>query len=70
VTSQGSAHGRFTRAIKTGNLFGAEMAAREMGRLPVGSALDLVVLIAKQNPRGSNAQLCAGMDDSNSKRQR
>ena len=32
VTSQGSAHGRFTRAIQRGNLFAAEMAARELRR--------------------------------------
>jgi hypothetical protein len=30
LTSQGSAHGRFTRAIKQGNLFAAEQAAREL----------------------------------------
>jgi hypothetical protein len=30
MTSQGSAHGRFTRAIQR-NLFAAEVALREMG---------------------------------------
>ena len=39
MTSQGRAHGRFTRAIKTRNLFAAEMALREMG---TPSLLDLV----------------------------
>jgi hypothetical protein len=31
MTSQGSAHGRFTRAIQRRNLFAAEIALREMG---------------------------------------
>jgi hypothetical protein len=30
MTSQGSAHGRFARAIRERNLFGAELAAREL----------------------------------------
>jgi hypothetical protein len=33
VTSQGSAHGRFQRAIHRRQLFAAEMAAREMNGL-------------------------------------
>lgn len=40
MTSQGSAHGRFTRAIKQRNLFGAEMAMREAGTLSLLDALD------------------------------
>jgi hypothetical protein len=31
VTSQGTAHERFTRAIERRNLFQAELALREMG---------------------------------------
>ncbi len=50
VTSQGSAHGRFTRAITSRNLFAAEIAARELGGLALDDALDLVVLIAEQKP--------------------
>jgi hypothetical protein len=50
VTSQGSAGGRFTRAIQQGNLFAAEIAAKEMGGLPLDRALDLVALIAKEKP--------------------
>jgi hypothetical protein len=50
VTSQGSAHGRFTHAIKRGNLFAAELAARELRGLSLHDALDLVVLIARQRP--------------------
>jgi hypothetical protein len=34
VTSQGSAHGRFTRAIQQRNLWAAEMSLREMGHAP------------------------------------
>jgi hypothetical protein len=50
MTSQGTAHGRFTRAIKTGNLFVAEIAAREMRGLSLYDALDLVALIAREKP--------------------
>ena len=50
MTSQGSAHARFSRAIKQGNLFGAELAARELRGLSLHDALDLVVLIARQRP--------------------
>jgi hypothetical protein len=55
MTSQGSAHGRFARAIKQGNLFAAQIAAKEMGGLPLDSALDLVVLIAKEKPERLDA---------------
>jgi hypothetical protein len=50
VTSQGSAHGRFARAIRTRNLFQAELAAREMGGLSLNDALDLCALIAEEKP--------------------
>src|SRR5438045_3492538 len=50
MTSQGSAHGRFTHAIQRGNLYAAEMAARELRGLALPDALDLVALIAKQRP--------------------
>jgi hypothetical protein len=46
MTSQGTAHGRFTRAIGNWNLRGAEMAARELGRLSLDDALKLCVLLA------------------------
>jgi len=56
VTSQGSASGRFQRAIKQGNLFQAELAAREIGQLPLAQALDLCCLMAAQNdPRFERA---------------
>jgi hypothetical protein len=50
VTSQGSAHGRFTRAIQQGNLWAAEVAARELRGLGLDDALDLVGLIARSRP--------------------
>jgi hypothetical protein len=50
VTSQGSAHGRFARAIQQGNLWAAEVAARELRGLALDDALDLVALIARSRP--------------------
>jgi hypothetical protein len=50
VTSQGSAHGRFARAIRQRNLFMAELAARELRGLALDNALDLVALIAEVQP--------------------
>ena len=50
MTSQGSAHGRFARAIKQRNLFQAEVAARELRGLSLVDALEVVVLIAAQRP--------------------
>lgn len=44
MTSQGSAHGRFTRAIKAGHVLNAEIAARELGALSPADALSLVLL--------------------------
>jgi hypothetical protein len=39
MTSQGTAHGRFQRAIHRRNVQHAEMAAREMGGLSLADAL-------------------------------
>jgi hypothetical protein len=50
MTSQGSAHGRFQRAIARRNLFHAELAAREMGRVNLADALALALLIAEVDP--------------------
>lgn len=47
MTSQGSAHGRFQRALERRNVDQAEMAARELGRLSLMDALSLVVLYAR-----------------------
>ena len=40
MTSQGTAHGRFTRAIQQPNLFRAELALREMRTPSLLAALD------------------------------
>ncbi|HEY2371977.1 MAG TPA: hypothetical protein VGH82_05470 [Gaiellaceae bacterium] len=40
MTSQGSAHGRFTRAVKARNLFMAELALRELRTPSLLDALD------------------------------
>ena len=44
MTSQGSASGRFTRAVQTRNLFMAEVALKEIGNPSLLIALDFVVL--------------------------
>jgi hypothetical protein len=48
VTSQGTAHGRFQRALGRGNLQQAEHAARELGWLSLVDALSLVVAYARE----------------------
>jgi hypothetical protein len=50
MTSQGSAHGRFTRAIQTRNLWSAEMSLRELGTVSLGDALAYLDLLAEQKP--------------------
>jgi hypothetical protein len=46
MTSQGTAHGRFQRAIHRRHVQAAEMAAREMGGLSLADALMLCELLA------------------------
>jgi hypothetical protein len=50
MTSQGTAHGRFQRAIQRGQLFHAELAAREIGNLTLADALALTTLMAQEDP--------------------
>jgi hypothetical protein len=50
MTSQGTAHGRFCRALERRNLRGVETAARELGRLSLGDALGLCVLYLQCAP--------------------
>ena len=50
MTSQGTAHGRFTRAIERRNLFQAELALREMGSPSLLVALDYLELLADVKP--------------------
>ena len=50
MTSKGTAHGRFVRAVQNGNVREAEMAAREMGGLSLDDALSLCELLAGPDP--------------------
>jgi len=51
MTSQGSAHGRFARAIKQPNLWAAEMSLRELGHpSTLDDALACLDLLAEQKP--------------------
>jgi sugar/nucleoside kinase (ribokinase family) len=47
MTSQGSAHARFQRAIRAGHVMNAEIAARELGAISLSDALALVLLYAR-----------------------
>ena len=50
MTAQGNPRTRFKRAIEGRWLFHAEVAARELGTLSLGEALELVVLYAEVEP--------------------
>ena len=50
MTSQGTAHGRFTRAIQQRSLWAAEMSVRELGQPSLESALAYLDLLAEQKP--------------------
>jgi hypothetical protein len=50
MTSQGTAHGRFQRAIQRRHLLAAERAAREMGGLSLEDALSLCEPLAFADP--------------------
>jgi hypothetical protein len=50
MTSQGSAHGRFTRAIQQRNLWAAEMSLRELNQPSLEAALAYLDLLAEQKP--------------------
>jgi hypothetical protein len=64
MTSQGSAHGRYTRAIKQRDLFGAEMAIRELKTVSLLDALDYLDLLADLKPRSSSRRRSGGTDGS------
>jgi Excalibur calcium-binding domain len=51
VTSEGSPHGRFQRAVAAGLLLQADAAARELGRLSLPDALAFVALLAEHDDR-------------------
>lgn len=50
VTSQGTAHGRFTRAIQQRNLWAAESSLRELGSPSLEDALSYLALLAEVKP--------------------
>jgi hypothetical protein len=50
MTSQGTPHGRFQRAIHRRHVQNAEIAAREMGGLSLADALLLCELLASADP--------------------
>ena len=50
MTSQGTAPGRFQRAIHRRHVQAAEMAAREMGGLSLADALSFCELLANTDP--------------------
>jgi hypothetical protein len=50
MTSQGSAHRRFTRAIQQRNLWAAEISLRELGQVSLEDALAYLDLLAEQKP--------------------
>jgi hypothetical protein len=55
MTSQGSASGRFTRAIQQRNLLAAEVALREMGNPSLMLTHDYVILLAELQPAKAKA---------------
>lgn len=50
VTSEGHPYAIFRRAIQSRNLIRAEAAARELGRLRLDDALELLLLIGEKAP--------------------
>lgn len=50
MTSQGSAYGRFQRALETGNLTLIRNAAAELPRVDLGDALAVCVVIRHAEP--------------------
>jgi hypothetical protein len=50
MTSEGTPHGRFQRAIHARHIQNAETAAREMGGLSLADALSLCELLAATDP--------------------
>jgi hypothetical protein len=67
MTSQGTAAGRFQRAIVRGHVMDAEMAAREMGGLSLAEALSLCELLAKTDRHATSERRCAGSTSGSSR---
>jgi hypothetical protein len=58
LTAQGNPRARFKRAIERRSLLNAELAAREMDKVTLEEALQLVVLYAEQaDPRAERAMV-------------
>lgn len=60
MTSQGTVHGRFQRAIQGRHLLAAETAARELGGLDLAEALDLTLLMRETDVGAKNVPLFGG----------
>jgi hypothetical protein len=60
VTAQGDPRRIFKTAIERGKVVMAEATARELGRLSLEEALELVLLYASYEPRSSSGQRCVG----------
>lgn len=50
VTSQGSLHGQFQRAIERGDVLQAVAIARDLGELSLSSSFALLLLFAEHDP--------------------
>jgi hypothetical protein len=64
MTSQGTAHGRFTRAIQRRNLFQAELALREMRDPSLLVLVDYLKLLADVRPDKFDEPRSGGTDGS------
>jgi hypothetical protein len=60
MTRQSSASGRFASAIKQRNLFGAEIAMRELGSPSLLNASTTWTSSRRSNQRGWSARRCVG----------
>jgi hypothetical protein len=54
VTSQGSLHGQFQRAVERGNVLQAVAIARDLGELSLSSSFALLLLFAEHDPERFN----------------
>ena len=54
MTSQGSLHGQFQRAIERGNVLQAVAIARDLGQLSLPSSFALLLLFAEHDPERFN----------------
>lgn len=60
MTSQGSPHTRFQRALASGDPLLAWTAAAELPRLSLEDALALCLLLAERDPKRYDRRRCAG----------